>query len=100
MATKWAFVQSVTGVFTIGPLVISAASPNFAINAIINTINAIVGITAVIATMVIVYAAVLMIANVGNEEQYTKAKGLMIRVAIGIMVIIVSAGLINVVLAI
>jgi len=46
-----------------------------------------------IAVVVIVIAGIYMIVNVGNEEQYTRAKNLLFRVVIGLVVIAVAAAL-------
>jgi hypothetical protein len=48
----------------------------------------------ILAVGVLVYAGWLMVVNIGKEEQYGRAKDLMLRVAIGIIVVFASGGLI------
>lgn len=45
---------------------------------------------ALVAVAVIVYAGILMIVSPGNDEQYTKAKGIITRTLIGLVVILLS----------
>jgi hypothetical protein len=61
-------------------------------------INLLVFFVGTLAVAVIVYAAFLMIINVGNDEQYTRAKGIIIRVILGIIVILASAAILNAIL--
>ena len=58
----------------------------------------IVGYIALIAFIVIVIAGIMMIANLGNEEQYTKAKTLIVRVILGIVIILLVATLFRIIL--
>jgi len=46
---------------------------------------------ALIALGVIIYAGMLMVANLGNDEQYNKAKGIITRAVIGLVVILLSS---------
>lgn len=46
------------------------------------------------AVIMIVIAGIYMIANVGNDEQFTKAKNLVIRVVVGLIVIVMAAALV------
>jgi hypothetical protein len=50
---------------------------------------------ALAAVMVVVYAGFLCVLSNGNEENFTKAKGLLIRAAIGMIVIFISLALVN-----
>ena len=105
------FRNSVFGVITglllivIGPSVKLALSLNTAAVAVLPggtpstgpIISKIVSITtilmeflALVATAMILYAGVLMIVNTGNDEQYTKAKGLIVRAFIVLIVILLS----------
>lgn len=45
---------------------------------------------ALVATAIIIYAGVMMIINVGSEDQFTKSRSLILRAVIGLVVIIVS----------
>lgn len=47
------------------------------------------------ALIVIVYAGLLCVLSIGKEEQYTKAKGILARAAIGALIVIVSWGLVT-----
>ncbi len=67
--------------------------------AIVTILNFILGFMALIAVAVIVFAGFQMILNFGNEETFGKAKGLIIRVCIGLVVIGISWALINFVMS-
>lgn len=45
---------------------------------------------ALVVIIVIIYAAILMMLNFGTEEQFTKARTLIVRALIGLLVIVVS----------
>lgn len=62
---------------------------------IMYVVNVIVGFTALIAVAMIIYAGFMMIANTGNDDQYSRAKKLIIRVGIGLVVLMSSAAIIN-----
>tara|TARA_Y100000310_G_scaffold345583_1_gene466915 strand:+ start:4191 stop:5039 length:849 start_codon:yes stop_codon:yes gene_type:complete len=51
------------------------------------------GFVTIVAVAVMIFAGFLMIVNVGKDEQYQRAKGIIIRVAIGLIVILASVGL-------
>ncbi len=70
-----------------------------AARAIVQVISFILGFLALIAVVVVVYAGFLMVTNLGNEEQFTKARGILLRVGIGLIVILVSLALVNFVIA-
>ncbi|OGJ64577.1 hypothetical protein A3F36_04470 [Candidatus Peribacteria bacterium RIFCSPHIGHO2_12_FULL_55_11] len=48
----------------------------------------------ILAVVMIIYAGILMIVNIGKDEQYSRAKSLIIRVAIGLLVIVASGGIV------
>ncbi|OIO55820.1 hypothetical protein AUJ46_00155 [Candidatus Peregrinibacteria bacterium CG1_02_54_53] len=50
---------------------------------------------AFVATIVLIWAGLLMIVNLGKDEQYTRAKNLVIRVGIGLIIILVSLALVQ-----
>lgn len=79
---------------------LQSGSPNEIIGQAITTMNKIVGFMALVAVGMIVLAGLMMIANIGNEEQYDRAKKLIFRVGIGLVVILVSAAITNVVLSV
>ena len=51
------------------------------------------GFVTIVAVAVMIFAGFLMIVNVGKDEQYQRAKGIIIRVAIGLLVILSSVAL-------
>jgi hypothetical protein len=69
--------------------------PDGVIESFVYVFDIILGVMALIAVVVVIYAGFLMVANVGNDEQYTRARGILIRVAIGLVVILTAGALIN-----
>ena len=67
--------------------------PGSVLSAINGAVSVIIGFTALLATLTLIYSGIMMIINVGKEDQFEKAKGLLIRVLIGLAVIAVSAAL-------
>jgi hypothetical protein len=65
------------------------------VGTILTVVNVIVGFTALVAVAVVVYAGFLMILNLGNDEQYTRARTIIIRVGIGILVVLTSTAIAN-----
>ena len=63
-----------------------------------NLVKAFVLLMGLAAVTVIVIAGIYMIVNVGNDEQYGKAKRLIVRVLVGLLILIVSGALIDMVL--
>lgn len=93
------------GIFLIlAKLLISSAvvsgDPINMVQAVSHLTVTILGYTAMAALAMIVVAGIYMVANLGNEEQYTKAKKLIARVIIGLLVIMVSVGVAFVVVGI
>lgn len=70
-------------------------TPYSVISIVLGIVQRIIVLVILIAITMVVYAGILMIANIGKEEQYSKAKGLLLRVAIGLVVMIASAGIIH-----
>lgn len=60
-------------------------------------LNVVVSFIALVAVAIVVYAGFMMIANIGNDDQYSKAKSLIGRVAIGILIVLVSTAIVNIV---
>lgn len=85
---KTAFSQSVAVDFTPGGM----------IGGVITIMNIILGFGALGAVVMIVIAGGFMVANVGNEEQYSKAKNILIRVSVGLLIIVMSMAIANVVM--
>lgn len=73
---------------------VASGTPFSTINVMLAVVNRIIGLTILIAIAMVVYAGILMIVNIGKEDQYSKAKGLLLRVAIGLVVMIASGGII------
>lgn len=73
-------------------------APTLALSAIVRVVQFLLGFLALVAVIMFVYAGFLMILNFGSEEQFTKAKSLLYRVVIGIVVIIVSFAIISLVI--
>jgi hypothetical protein len=73
-------------------------TPEGFVGSIVTVMNIILAFAALVATAVIIIAGFMMILNVGNEEQYTRARTLVIRVGIGLIVIIISLALANVII--
>ncbi len=48
------------------------------------------GFVTLIAVAILIFAGFLMIVNIGKDDQYQRAKGIVIRVAIGLIVILAS----------
>ncbi|MBI3332249.1 hypothetical protein HYZ99_04845 [Candidatus Peregrinibacteria bacterium] len=77
-----------------------APGPGPLIGAAIQILNFILGFLLIVAIAMIIYAGFQMILNFGQEDQYTKAKGLAFRVGIGLVVIAVSLVIINLVISV
>ncbi len=88
-------ILSVKGVLS-GALL--TGEPSGILGVILTVINVILGIGALVATAVIVLAGFYMIVNIGNEQNFTYARSLIVRVAIGLIVILVSFALANLVI--
>ncbi len=58
-------------------------------------ISFVMGFLALTGLIIVLYAGILCILSLGKEEQYTKAKGLLIRAGIGVIVILVSLAIVN-----
>ena len=86
IAFKVIFVESI----------VVTGEPSGIISGIIQITNALLGFIALAAVIVIVIAGIMMVMNIGNEDQYKKARDLIIRVAIGLLVIIMSLAIVNI----
>ncbi len=56
----------------------------------VQIVAGILGIIALVALAVVVYAGMMMILAAGNEDQFSKAKGLIIRSGVGLLIILMS----------
>lgn len=68
----------------------SNPNPSAFIGAAIHIVAFVLGFMVLAAVIVIVYAGILMIVHFGRDDQIQKAKGLIIRALIGLVVILVS----------
>lgn len=66
-----------------------------AVQIAINILEFVLGFVGLIALVVVIYAGILMILNLGNAEQATKARALLFRALIGLGVIMLSVTLIR-----
>lgn len=48
---------------------------------------------AIVAVVVIIIAGIIMVVSIGKEEQYTKAKGILVRTLMGLFIMIISLAL-------
>ncbi|MDD5102953.1 MAG: hypothetical protein PHX93_00975 [Candidatus Peribacteraceae bacterium] len=85
--------------FLILDAVVIEGTPDAVLSLISTLIQAVLGLGAFVATIVLIWAGLLMIVNLGKDEQYTRAKNLVIRVAIGLIVILVSLALVHFMIA-
>lgn len=64
-----------------------------------NMLFIIIGFMALAAVIMIIIAGIIMVANTGNQEVAEKARGIIFRTIIGLIVILISGGLVTIVLA-
>lgn len=62
---------------------------------IIDVVNFVLSFLGLIAVIMVIYAGFLMIFSAGNDESISKAKSIIIWVAIGIIVILLSYVIVN-----
>ncbi|MEI8230603.1 MAG: hypothetical protein WCG83_05740 [Candidatus Peregrinibacteria bacterium] len=102
---KQAVIGVVSGIFLISvkTLIVNAVivdrTPSPLLAVIKTALLVVLGFIALIATVVLIWAGLLMIVNVGKDEQYTKAKALAGRVLIGLVVILVSMAIVQFVIS-
>lgn len=56
----------------------------------IGIVNTVLLLLALLSVVMVAYAGIRLVLSLGNEEEQTKAKGLLLRVAIGILILSVS----------
>ena len=83
--------------FVIAEPIVLTGDAGGIINIIVDAMNNIVGFLGLFAVITIVIAGIMMVVNIGQEDQYERAKSLIIRVIIGLLVIFASAGIVNLV---
>ena len=77
-------------------------APNiaFALMKIVQVMSSLLGFAGILCAAVILYAGILMTLNFGNEEQFAKAKGIILRAAIGLLAVGASLSVIRFVMTI
>ncbi len=92
------FMLVASRVFLAGTVTITGltatASPTNIISRMVYYTSAVFVLLITVAVGMLIYAGILMIANVGNEDGYSRAKSLIIRVAIGFIVLLGSGGIV------
>jgi len=76
---------------------VDTGTPGDLTSTIVAAVNVLLGFVGLLAVIVIVIAGIMMVVNIGNDDQYARARSLIIRVAIGLIVIIASAAIVNIV---
>lgn len=67
---------------------------------IVGIVSGLLSFLALVAVCMGVYAGIMMIANFGSEEEFTKAKTLLFRMVVGLLVVLISLALVEFVVAI
>jgi type IV secretory pathway VirB2 component (pilin) len=93
IAFKYAFSAAIL----IDPGTPESGTPTPIMDAIVRMVNGALSYMALIAVVMVIVAGIMMILNIGNDEQYSRARNLIIRVAIGLLVIIASWAVVNMV---
>lgn len=75
--------------------IVTERTPSKILLIISTLIQAVLGFGAFVATIVLIWAGLLMIVNLGKDEQYTRAKNLVVRVGIGLIIILVSLAIVH-----
>lgn len=68
----------------------TGGTPAALISRAVQIVAGILGIITLVAFGVVVYAGILMILAAGNEDQFSKAKSLIIRAGVGLLIILTS----------
>lgn len=61
----------------------------------VEVVTGVLQFMALVALAIIIYAGMIMILNFGNDEQFTRAKGIVYRAVIGLVIILLSTVLIT-----
>lgn len=75
--------------------VVTERTPSKLLSIVSKFVQVVLGLGAFVATIVLIWAGLLMIVNLGKEDQYTKAKSLVLRVGIGLIVILISLAVVR-----
>ncbi len=74
--------------------------PNVLIQEIFFRVNIVLGFVAIVMIGIIIYAGLLMVLSVANEGNNEKAKGIIFRAIIGLIVVLLSVVLIQIVIGV
>ncbi len=105
-ANRRAVLHAVLGILLIGAtgiirrVLFQDREPNLLIAYVFEKLEILLGFLLIIMMGVLIFAGFLLIANLGNESFVERAKGIVIRAIIGLLLILVSAALITAVLSI
>ncbi|MSR86719.1 hypothetical protein EXS70_00930 [Candidatus Peribacteria bacterium] len=78
-----------------GGFVESTGNPAPILAAIMRPVSYIMGFLGLAALIVVVYAGFSLVLSMGSEEAYTKSKSLLVRAAIGSIIIMMSLAIVN-----
>jgi len=70
--------------------------PNGLIAEVVPLIAIVLGFVTLFAVAVLIIAGLMMVINLGNDERYQRARGIVVRVALGILIILMSTGIIGI----
>lgn len=102
-AARNAVIQAIIGLSVIAAAFVfkivfyDDRTPNALIALFAGKILVILGIILLIAVAIIIYAGFRMVISFGNEEAFSSAKSLVIRAAVGILIILISYSLVIIV---
>lgn len=99
MSTIKKFYPTILGALSLLPMIAVAQDPgqlNSRIEAIRNTLNLVIGILFVLATLVFLWGVIQFIAKAGDEATRNKAKGIMTWGIIGLAVMAAAWGVVNI----
>ncbi|PIR48453.1 hypothetical protein COU80_04325 [Candidatus Peregrinibacteria bacterium CG10_big_fil_rev_8_21_14_0_10_55_24] len=70
--------------------------PDGLIAEIVPIIALVLGFVTLLAVIVLIIAGLMMVVNLGNDERYQRARGIVVRVILGILIILMSSAIIGV----
>lgn len=79
-------------------VIFQTGTPNILIQEIFLRVNIVLGLVAIVMIAILIYAGVLMILSVAHEGNTDKAKGLIFRAIIGLIVVLLSVVLVQIII--
>jgi len=70
--------------------------PEGLMDEVVRVIAIVLAFVTIVAVAVLIIAGLMMVINLGNDEQYQRARGIVVRVAIGLLVILTSTAIIGI----